>query len=293
MIRKTTKKTAEAVGPENFGLYREVTVELVQHYHENSKKLVKTEEGERTEGKLYRLAKPGEKAVTQLMDSASFAVVGLVPAPESAIKKILAAEAAEPAPEPEEPAAEAEDLDSGEDTDETEMDNGDDADCEDAEDDATDEDTDDVTDEAEDAVDAGNSEDEMAAKKTTTKKTTTKKTAAKKTAAKKAKKPAAAKVAKVETSDDAEVASSGQSGPAIKIVKINAKEAKVLEQLNHGSAPQTIEQIAVCFKGKSKAIANSWVRNSLRRPVRGGLVKNCARGTYGLTAKGKKFEAPA
>ena len=116
--------------------------------------------------------------------------------------------------------------------------------------------------------------------------TAPKKTPAKKVAPKK-KAPVAAAVA----APDAAAKSSGQCGPPIKIESVNVKERKVLEKLNHGSEPQKISEIALCFKGKAQAV--SWVRNSLRRPVRGGLVKQVDRGTYTLTAKGKKFIANA
>jgi hypothetical protein len=67
---------------------------------------------------------------------------------------------------------------------------------------------------------------------------------------------------------------------------LNSKELAVLRQC--ASKPSTIEQIASRFRrADDKAQANSWARNSVRKPVRLGLLKKLKRGTYGLTAKGK------
>jgi hypothetical protein len=253
MQRKTSKKTVEPAG----AFFREITVELIQHYHDNTKKLIKTEEGERVEGKLYRLAKKGEKADTQIMNAETFEVLALIAAPQSAYAEVEAAAAKTGAAS----ILEAEDEHIQEklaEAAEVATDNTDESNEEPAPATAAPATTDEGT-------------DDMATKK--------KKTATKKKVAKKAATPA-------------EVAS-GQSGPKVKITKVNAKEAKVLSQLNHGSDPLKISDIAKCFKGKTKAQANSWVRNSLRRLVRGGLVKQVSRGTYTLTAKGKKFEASA
>lgn len=236
-------------------------MELIQHYHDNSKKLVKTEEGDRVEGKLYRLAKKGEKADTQIMNAETFEVLALIAAPQSAHAELEAAAAkagAKSILEEEDEAISEKLAEAAEET----TDNTDDSNEEPAPAHA-----------APATTDGGT--DDMATKK----KKTTKKVAKKKVAAKAAPAP----------SD----AASGQSGPKVKITKVNAKEAKVIAQLNHDSDPQKITDIAKCFKGKVKSQANSWVRNSLRRLVRGGLVKQVSRGTYTLTAKGKKFEASA
>ena len=246
-------------------------MELVQHYHDNTKKLIKTEEGERVEGRLFRLAKKGEKADTQIMNAETFEVLALIAAPKAAYQALIETKAAKTGAasileEEDEQILEA--LD------------------------AAVEDTTDTTDEGigptpDDAAkfvaeavpeETDEGQDDMATKKKTTKKVAKKKVTKKKVAVKAA---------------DAVETSSGQAGPPVKITKVNLKESKVIEQLNHGSEPQKISEIAKCFKGKSKAQANSWVRNSLRRLVRGGLVKQVQRGTYTLTAKGKKFEASA
>jgi hypothetical protein len=237
-------------------------VELVQHYHDNTKKLIKTEEGERVKGRLFRLAKKGEKADTQIMNAETFEVLALIAAPKGAYQALIEAEE-------DEQILEALDAAVEDTTDTT---------------DTTDKGVaSEPTDAAESVADAASGEtdegqDDMAKKKKTYKKVAKKKVAKKKVAVKAA---------------DAVETSSGQAGPPLQITKVNLKESKVIEQLNHGSEPQKISEIAKCFKGKSKAQANSWVRNSLRRLVRGGLVKQVQRGTYTLTAKGKKFEASA
>jgi len=265
MQRKSHKKTVEPCGSiDDKDLYREVTVELIQTYHDNTKKLIKTEEGARVEGKLFRLAKKGEKADTQIMNAKTFEVLALVAAPKSAYAALEAAEEAEEEAASEEAAAAVEPDEEETPTDETAMEPSTDN-------------TDEPTPEPEPAEAAPaitDEEDDMATKSKKTKKATKK--VAKKTATK---------------SVDA---TSGQSGPSVKIEAVNTKEGKVLGALNHGSGQQKISEIAKgAFKGKVKSQANSWVRNSLRRLVRGGLVKQVSRGTYALTAKGKKFDASA
>lgn len=268
MQRKSHKKTVEPCGEiDGKDLYREVTVELIQTYHDNTKKLIKTEEGDRVEGKLFRLAKKGEKADTQIMNAKTFEVLALVAAPMSAYAALEAAEEAEEEAATEEAAEAVEDVEEETPADETD---------ETAQEPSTDN-TDEPTPEPEPAEAAPaitDEEDDMATKSKKTKKATKK--VAKKTATKSAE------------------AASGQSGPSVKIEAVNAKEGKVLSALNHGSGQQKISEIAKgAFKGKVKSQANSWVRNSLRRLVRGGLVKQVSRGTYALTAKGKKFDASA
>jgi hypothetical protein len=268
MIRTSTKKVAVPLAG---GFFREITIELEQHYHDNTKKLQKTEEKSRTEGRLLRKAPPGEKASVQLMDAETFEVLSLVEAPEgqaTAAPEKTEVDSGEP---PAEAPAEAESAP---------------------------------------AEDEGNSEeDDMAQKKSkaaakAAKKTTTKKTAAKKTTAKKAaaakkpaaKKPAAKKAAKKAASksngEQKDSPSSGQSGPPVDLSKkaLNAKEAKVLAALCNGKSSQKIAELAAIFKGKAKSQANSWVRNSLRRLVRGSFVEQVERGTYKATAKGKKHQ---
>jgi hypothetical protein len=112
--------------------------------------------------------------------------------------------------------------------------------------------------------------------KDTTKKA---KPAAKKAAAKKAptKKPAAKK------------AKSGQSAGAIALERagLNTNETKVLEALRTGRKPLTLVEIAkAAFPRKTRAQGNSWVRNALRRLVRGNLVIKVERGTYKASPKG-------
>jgi DNA polymerase III gamma/tau subunit len=307
MIRESLKKVAGAVGE---GLFRETSIKLAQHYHDNTKKLIKTEEVSRTAGRLFRLAKGGEKATTQIMDEKSFAVLALVEVSESeaptpptppTVEEVEVAKPkppkvakapkppkAEPAPEAAESQAEA------------------------SEPAPPQVDVEASSEEEESTDDGNNEEDDMAAKKTTkkaAKKTT--KTAKPKAAAKpkkvkavakpktpKAAKPKKVKAAKVAKPKKAKAAgdapTTGQSGPPVDFSKKNPnpKETRVLSALNHGSGPKTIGEIAdECWKSLGKAKANSNVRNSMRRLVRGGLVEHCDRGTYKLTAKGKKAEA--
>jgi hypothetical protein len=134
-----------------------------------------------------------------------------------------------------------------------------------------------------------------AAKKKTAKKAAPK--AAKKTTKKAAKK-VAKKVAKKTTSKAK--ASSGQGGPSLDlpIEKVSAKERRVLESLD-GSGTGTrviwtiVELAADCWKSKSKKQANSWVRNSLRRLVRAGIVEKVERGQFRISDAGRKKLARA
>jgi len=72
--------------------------------------------------------------------------------------------------------------------------------------------------------------------------------------------------------------------------KLNNKEIAVLRAC--ADSPSTIADIAKRFRrADDDAQANSWARNSVRKPVRMGLVKKVGRGTYGLTAKGKQLVA--
>jgi hypothetical protein len=69
---------------------------------------------------------------------------------------------------------------------------------------------------------------------------------------------------------------------------LNAKEAAVIRQC--ADAPSTLAEIAKRFRrADDDTQRNSWARNSVRRPVRLGLIKKLKRGTYGLTAKGRQL----
>ena len=297
MIRESQKKVAEDVGD---GIYREVTIKLNQHYHDNTKKLVKTEEVSRTPGRLFRVAKPGEKADTQLMCAKTFAVLSLVqveekagaapgPVAEKPAKPEKKAEAPAPKKAKEKPAPKTKPEETP----------GTAAEALAPEPPQVD------TPSKEESTDAGTNEDDMstkkakAAKKTTAKKAAApKKAAAKKAAAPKEPKAKKAKAAKKSVPPKAaakEAPTTGQSGPPVDFGKksLNQKETKVLSALNHGSGPRKISEIAEIWKSQGLDKANSWVRNSLRRLVRGGLVEQTERGTYRLTAKGKKHEASA
>lgn len=88
----------------------------------------------------------------------------------------------------------------------------------------------------------------------------------------------------------------GQSGPEIdlKVEELNAKETKVLTALDgKGEGPRetiSITDLTKIFKSSaaSKAQANSWVRNSLRRLKTGGFIEKAERGEYRITERGRK-----
>ena len=67
---------------------------------------------------------------------------------------------------------------------------------------------------------------------------------------------------------------------------LNSKELAILRACT--DAPTTLADMAGRFRrAGTKAKANSWARNSVRRPVRLGLLKKARRGTYALTSKGR------
>lgn len=70
---------------------------------------------------------------------------------------------------------------------------------------------------------------------------------------------------------------------------LNKKEIAILTAV--AEAPDgklTLAEMAKRFRrADNKAMANSWARNSVRRPTRLGLLKKSDRGTYSITAKGK------
>jgi hypothetical protein len=69
---------------------------------------------------------------------------------------------------------------------------------------------------------------------------------------------------------------------------LNTKELAVLRACRE--APSTLSDIAKRFRrADDDAQRNSWARNSVRRPVRLGLLKKTKRGVYGLTAKGREL----
>lgn len=71
---------------------------------------------------------------------------------------------------------------------------------------------------------------------------------------------------------------------------LNKKEIAVLTAI--AEAPEgemTLANLAKRFRrADNKAMANSWARNSVRRPTRLGLLKKSGKGTYAITAKGRK-----
>jgi DNA-binding PadR family transcriptional regulator len=78
--------------------------------------------------------------------------------------------------------------------------------------------------------------------------------------------------------------------PTKKTQQLNNKEVAILRQC--AEAPATLKEMAKRFRrADDDAQRNSWARNSVRKPVRLGLLKKQKRGTYALTAKGSKLVA--
>lgn len=73
---------------------------------------------------------------------------------------------------------------------------------------------------------------------------------------------------------------------------LNPKELAVLRACADG--PATLEEMSKRFRrADDDSQKNSWARNSVRKPVRLGLLKKQGRGTYGLTPKGRERLAGA
>ncbi len=69
----------------------------------------------------------------------------------------------------------------------------------------------------------------------------------------------------------------------------NEKERAVLQTLASASAPMHLADVAsIAFPTTKSAKANSWVRNSVRRPLRFGLIGKTERGIYSPTVHGRK-----
>lgn len=67
---------------------------------------------------------------------------------------------------------------------------------------------------------------------------------------------------------------------------LNAKELACLRACIEG--PTTLADMSKRFRrAKDSVQANSYARNSIRKPVRLGLMRKQKRGTYQLTAKGR------
>lgn len=85
-------------------------------------------------------------------------------------------------------------------------------------------------------------------------------------------------------------AHTGQSGPFIDLtgVRLNSKEEAVLKALREDLSPLSLLALAmIAFPGEDIKVANSWVRNSLRRLVRGRWVARIGEGTYTVTPEGR------
>ena len=72
------------------------------------------------------------------------------------------------------------------------------------------------------------------------------------------------------------------------IMELNTKEKAVVAVLRKGKELKIKDIARRAFKKKgagSRTKGNSWVRNSLRRPLSLGLVKQVGRGTYAMVAR--------
>lgn len=86
----------------------------------------------------------------------------------------------------------------------------------------------------------------------------------------------------------------GQSGPAIVPKRLNAKEVRVFDYLAKNRGEASISEMASGLWPKQGAAkANSWVRNSLRRLVRAGWVDRVGRGSFRISAAGRKTQKAA
>lgn len=99
---------------------------------------------------------------------------------------------------------------------------------------------------------------------------------------------------------EGEQPSTGQSAPPIElsVERLNAKEMRVLEVLHgNGGKDRPVLRIdalaALCFKAQGEKRSNSWVRNSLRRLIQGGLVEKVNRGHYRISDTGRSRLAAA
>src|SRR6478752_5043545 len=69
-------------------------------------------------------------------------------------------------------------------------------------------------------------------------------------------------------------------------IELNDKEKKVLAKFPKNGEPVTIAELAkAAFPSmgvKASTRGNSWVRNSLRKPIRAKMVKQVGRGLYAM-----------
>ena len=121
--------------------------------------------------------------------------------------------------------------------------------------------------------------------------------AGKKKSAKKAKKDTGKKAKIATTKTRVTPPHSGQSGPPLELSysKLNEKEARLVSVLGAEVNPLPLNALAAtCWPDKASSTkdaernqANSWVRNSLRRLVRGKWVEKVGKGTYRLSDTGR------
>lgn len=285
-------KSMRRVKPLADGTYREVIVHQTLNIAKNGaqKEVARRVE----EGDLFRVAADNEKPDERLVEEVYFQVVNLIRLSTAKVETNAskrksrnnnAPSAAPPAPEGAEtdtPIAEESNPDS-ETTDEG----------------VTDDSTEDASAESdqEEAV-AVNKKPKAKRKvakkaKAKTKSVKPKKTAEKKPKVAKVREPKAPKAPK----EDGDLPKSGQSGPQIsnmKFEKLNSNEQKVLRMMAASDAKtlRIVEISGATFERKEgPEKANSWVRNALRRLVRAGFVGKAERGTYKVTAAGRKVLA--
>ena len=73
------------------------------------------------------------------------------------------------------------------------------------------------------------------------------------------------------------------------ITGFNANESSVLRVLADATFPLHLGVLATkSFPTLADDKANSWVRNSVRKPLKRGLISKIADGTYKITAQGRK-----
>ena len=84
----------------------------------------------------------------------------------------------------------------------------------------------------------------------------------------------------------------GQSGPEVEVPydKLNANERKVLDCFDPKAErePKSLNDLAAqSFPNQKKSLANSHVRNAMRRLVTASYTEKTGRGMYRLTVKGR------
>jgi hypothetical protein len=103
----------------------------------------------------------------------------------------------------------------------------------------------------------------------------------------KVKPPKKTKAPKAEAGGEAPKSKQGQGGPALDVAyaDLNGNERRVLDLLLGDTEPRTLANMAAAaFARLDPAQAGSWVRNALRKLVRGTWVEKVGKGEYRVTA---------